>query len=120
MSFLDTLLSGALGQLRVQSVGGGQSIIAIQGSIVLADPTASSPTVTAPPTPGTGAWFGVADATGQSGTHAINVISSGLSFQLENPASANAYANSVTIAATSRVRFWLYTGSAWKLVYGNF
>jgi hypothetical protein len=120
MSFLDTLLSGALGQIRVQSVGGGQSLVAIQGSIVLADPTASSPTVTAPPTPGNGGFFGVADSTGQSGTHAINVVSSGLAFKLENPASANSYANSVTIATASRVRFWLYTGAAWKIVYGAF
>lgn len=120
MSYLDTLLTGALGQLRLQTVAGGGSVLAVQGSLVLADPTGSSPTVTAPQTPGTGAWFGVADSTAQSGTHGINVVSVGASFTLESPASAGSYSNSVTIAAASRVRFWLYTGNAWKLVYGVF
>jgi len=120
MSYLDTLLTGALGQLRLQFVASGGSILATQGSLVLADPTGSSPTITPPLTPTTGAWFGVADQTAQSAVHAINIVSTGASNTLESPASAGTYSNSVTIATASRVRFWLYTGAAWKIVYGVF
>jgi hypothetical protein len=121
-SFLDTLLLGAVGQLRTQPVAGGGSVQALQGSIVLADPTGSSPTVAAPLNPAIGAYFGVADVTGQSAVHAINVASIGLSFQLESPAAAGTFSNAVTIASAGRVRVWLYAGPSpgWKLVYGVF
>jgi hypothetical protein len=121
-SFLDTLLSGAVGSLRTQTVVGPASLQAISGSLVLADPTGSSPTVLAPLNPIVGAFFGVADDTAQSAVHAINVTSIGPSFKLENPAIAGTFANSVTISTASRVRFWLYAGSSpgWKLIYGVF
>jgi hypothetical protein len=121
-SFLDTLLLGALGTLRTQTVVGPASVQALPGSIVLADPTGSSPTVAAPINPIVGTYFGVADQTSQSGTHAINVTSIGTAFKLESPASAGTFSNAVTIATASRVRFWLYAGSSpgWKLVYGVF
>jgi hypothetical protein len=121
-SFLDILLGGALGILRTQSVGGGQSVQALPGQLILADPTASSPTALAPLNPTIGAFFGVADVTAQSAVHAINVTSVGASFQLEAPATPGTYSNAVTIASASRVRFWVYCGSSpgWKLLYGVF
>jgi hypothetical protein len=121
-SFLDKLLGGALGQLQTQSVGAGQTVQAVQGQLILADPTGGSPNVSAPLNPPVGAYFGVADVTAQSGVNAINVNGVGLSFKLESPAAAGTYTNSVTIAAASRVRFWLYVGPSpgWKLVYGVF
>jgi hypothetical protein len=121
-SFLDTLLGAALGQLRSQSVGGGQSVQALPGQIIFADPTASSPTVSAPLNPQVGAYFGVADVTAQSAVHAINIISVGATFKLESPATAGAFSNTVTIATAGRVRFWLYVGTSpgWKLIYGVF
>lgn len=121
-SFLDTLLLGALGALRTQAVASGGSVQALPGSLVMADPTGSSPTVAAPINPVIGIYFGVADVTAQSGTHAINVTSIGTAFVLESPASAGTFSNAVTIAAASRVRFWLYAGSSpgWKLIYGVF
>jgi hypothetical protein len=121
-SFLDTLLLGALGTLRTQTVSGGGSVQALSGALILADATGSSPTVQAPLNPIVGTYFGVADVQAQSGAHAINVASVGASFQLENPASVGTYSNAVTIATTGRVRFWLYAGPSpgWKLLYGVF
>lgn len=121
-SFLDTLLLGALGTLRAQTVSGGGTVQALSGALILADATGSSPTVQAPINPIVGTYFGVADVQAQSGTHAINVNSVGTSFKLENPASVGTYSNAVTIATTGRARFWLYAGSSpgWKLVYGVF
>lgn len=119
-SFLDTLLTGALGILRTQSVASGGTVQANAGSLVLADPSSSSPTVLAPINVAIGTYFGVADATGQSAVHAINVTSVGASFTLESPASAGTYSNAVTIATAGRVRFWVYTGTGWKLAWGTF
>jgi hypothetical protein len=119
-SFLDKLLVGALGQLQTQSVGGGQSVLALPGQVVLADPSVSSPSVSAPLSPAIGAYFGVVDVTGLSGAHAINVVSAGAAFKLESPASAGTYSNAVTIATNGRARFWMYAGTSpgWKLIYG--
>jgi hypothetical protein len=121
-SFLDKLLGGALGILPTKTVGGGQTVLALPGQLILADPTASSPTVAAPLNPVVGAWYGVSDVTGQSAVHAINVTSVGSAFLLESPATAGSFSNAVTIAVTGRTRFWLYTGASpgWKLVYGVF
>jgi hypothetical protein len=121
-SFLDTLLLAALGQFQAPTVGGGQSVQAIPGRLILADPTASSPMVLAPLNPNVGVYFGVADVTSQSAVHAINVTSVGATFKLESPASAGTFSNAVTIATAGRVRFWLYAGPSpgWKLIYGVF
>ena len=114
------LLIGALGQYRTLLVAGVSSVSAAAGAIVLADPSGGSPTVDAPLAPAVGAWFGVADATASSGTHAINIVSVGSLLMLESPASAGSFSNAVTIATNGRVRFWLYTATNWKLIYGVF
>lgn len=127
MSFLDLLLVAAAGQLKASPVAtAGQSVVALPGQLVLCDPTGGGVTVSAPPGPIANVFFGVADVTGQSGTHAITVLSSGASNTLESPASPGTYANSVSIASASRVRFWMFSPtvagavSGWKLVYGVF
>jgi hypothetical protein len=124
-SFLDTLLVAATGQLKTSGtplVTSGQSVVAVPGQLVLCDPTVGTLSVSAPTGPSIGTVFGVADVTGQSAVHAISVLSSGGSFQLESPATPGTYSNSVTIASASRVRFWIYVGPSpgWKLLYGVF
>ncbi len=124
MSFLDTLLSAAVGQIRTApTVTAGQSVIASPGQLVPVDPTGGSASVSAPSGPSFGTFFGVADVTAQSGAHAINVLSS---IQIESPASPGSYSTSATIASASRVRVWCYLPNVvggspgWKLVYGVF
>jgi hypothetical protein len=121
-SFLDTLLLGAIGVFRTQSVASGATVQALPGSLVFADPTGSSPTVQAPLNPIVGTYFGVADVTAQSAVHAINIASVGVAFKLESPGAAGTYSNAVTIAVASRVRLWMYAGSSpgWKLYGGAF
>lgn len=127
VSFLDTLLIAAAGQLKASAVvTAGQSVVALPGQLVLCDPTGGTLTVSAPPGPTGPVLFGVADVSGQSATHNISVLSSGASNTLESPATPGTYSNSVVIASASRVRFWLYSptvaGSVagWKLIYGVF
>lgn len=127
MSFLDQLLVAASGQIRVSVLAtSGQSVLAQPGQLTICDPTGASVTVSAPSGPQLYTVFGVADATGQAGAHAINVLSSGAAFVLESPSSPGTYSNSVTIASASRVRFWVYLptiagGSAgWKIYAGVF
>lgn len=128
MSFLDSLLVAAAGQLKANPTiaTAGQSVQAQPGQLVLCDPTGGTVTVSAPPGPVLNVFFAVGDATAQSGTHAITVLSSGAANMLESPASPGTYSNSVTIASASRVLFWMYCASVaggvagWKLVYGVF
>lgn len=125
MSFLDTLLVAAAGQIKATATvaTAGQSVQALPGQLVLCDPTGGTLSVSAPVGPVGSVIFGVADVTGQSGSHAISVLSS---IVLESPASPGTYATSVTIASASRVRFWMYSplvaGSVagWKLYGGVF
>jgi hypothetical protein len=117
-SFLDTLLNGALGVLRTASVAGGGSVLAIPGEIVLADTSASSPAVSAPQNPTTGAFFGVADINHNAATHAINLTGGGGGQFLEVPATPGTYSNTTTIVTSSQVCWWLFVqGLGWKLVY---
>ena len=128
MSFLDTLLVAAAGQIKATATvaTAGQSVQAMPGQLVLCDPTGGTLSVSAPAGPVGSVIFGVADVTGQSGSHAISVLSSGAAYTLENPASPGTYASSVSIASASRVRFWMYSplvaGSVagWKLIGGTF
>lgn len=99
----------------------GSSVQALPGQIVFCDPTSSSVSVSSPSSPQAWTTFGVADATAQSGVHAINVLSSGSAYVLESPASPGTYSNSVTIASASRVRLWVWiSGVGWKLYSGVF
>lgn len=116
MSFLDKLLSSALGQITTVQVVGPASATARAGQLIACDPTSAAVPVSAPPTPIVGQFFGVCDQTAKAATHNITV--SGNGNNLESTSSPGTYASTATISTNSQSIWWVFLGATgWKITH---